>query len=76
MAPILQADLEALQQFSADLYSQSDAIITVDTLDEVADAYRFLSGRISEFASGVAATARLLEAAERDFTDALHRIQF
>ncbi|MCJ0906901.1 hypothetical protein [Rhodococcus sp. ARC_M6] len=76
MAPLLQADLEALQRLSGDLHSHSDSIAAVGAVDGVADAYRFLSGRVSAFASGVADTARLLDAAERDLAAVLHGIQF
>ncbi|MDI9916274.1 hypothetical protein [Rhodococcus sp. IEGM 1379] len=76
MGPLLQADLEALQQLSVDLRSHSDSINAVGAIDGVADAYRFLSGRVSACASGVADTARLLDAAERDFNAVLHGIQF
>ncbi|MFE4503567.1 hypothetical protein ACFRFQ_27250 [Rhodococcus sp. NPDC056743] len=74
MGTFLQADIDALQLLSTVLRAQAGEVAEVDTLAPVADAYHYLSGRISALADATAHTARLLDAADRDFAAVLHRI--
>ena len=74
MGTFLQADIDALQLLSTVLRAQAGEVAEVDTLTPVADAYRYLSGRISALADAPAQTAHLLDAADRDFAAVLHGI--
>lgn len=75
MALFLQADIAALQQLSTKLRGAGEEITGVDAVEPIADAYRFLSRRISTLATGIDGAAHLLDAAERDFAAALHGIR-